>query len=660
MLEKNYTNEEDKGRFGFSESGTFRTAYKAEMALTVIFIIIFIAGTVGGLCGASFFLRYMIDTSPQATDPTFYAITSTVILVGAVILSYTIMKIGIAYTKRGYKCTYSATEEIFTANIGGDVHTIKYCDVSAVNFTPRAIFGKVTGYDIDVNVGNRIEHFALTFEGQYQSEKSTPFYIIKERIGIIENRRSDEAKMLADMKSRATSPLRPEDIEKARENKQTTLERTDALFAKASEMSAVTPVKPTALPLSEPEFDETEMPSVGKKASETAAERIKLSPTVESLVAEQARIDESERAKNFTSLEQANRARELDEMEIVGQGSFYIGRTGFPRILCIVAETILSLIELGALYFLMNVITAVFSSPVLFYIIGITVLYIALSTPICVFLRSGTEYRYSANAREFSFSRRDGKGAVAHFFYKDVLSVDYAPHKFLWYDNGYYVTIETKSGFFTYKYTFPRFKHPISQNDLPFEKIRERIDPRIKLPAQESVRLNLSKKEFGVQLVKIIVCVLVSAAVITLRVLSNQRIIRMYFDVSYAVIISLVAVIFIIFALRKIICGAEYCFRADSSEFVLHRADGAGKTIRASFDEIEQVSVKKRLLSAIFIIKCKTRTLRLRYIYPKITQKPRLEDTPFGVFLRQYRTITGCAFFILLLASFPSSCTNFV
>ena len=635
MLEKNYTNEEDKGRFGFSESGTFRTAYKAEMVLTVIFILIFIAGAIGGFLGASYFLRYMIDTSPQATDPTFYAITSTVILVGAVILSYAIMKIGIAYTKRGYECTYSATEEIFTANIGGDVHTIKYCDVSAVNFTPRTIFKKVTGYDIDVNVGNRIEHFALTFEGQYQSEKSTPFYIIKERIGIIENRRSDEAKMLADMKSRATSPLRPEDIEKARENRQTTLERTDALFAKTSEMSAVAPIKPTAVPLSEPESYETEMPSVGKKPSENAAERIKLSPTVEGLMAEQARIDEAERAKNLTSLEQANRVRKLDEMEIVGQGSFYIARTGFPQIFCIVAETILTLIAFATIHSLTTAITPALSDPTMLYIIGTVVLYVAISTPICVFLRSGTEYRYSANGREFSFSRRDGKGAVAHFFYKDVLSVDYAPHKFLWYDNGYYVTIETKSGFFTYKYAFPRFKHSISLNDLPFEKIRERIDPRIKLPAQEGVRLSLSKKELAIQLVKIFVCVLVSAAVITLHILSKQRIIGMYFDISYAVIISLVAVIFIIFALRKIIRGTDYRFRADSSGFILRRADGTGKTVRASFDEIEQISVKKRVLSAIFTLKCKTRTLRLKYIYPKITQKPRLEDTPFGVFLRK-------------------------
>lgn len=635
MLEKNYTNAEDKGRFGFSESGTFRSAYKTENALVIAFTIIFIAGIIGGLAGGSIFLRTMMEASPDSTDPTFYSITGAAIIIVAVVLSYVIMKVGIAYTRRGFECTYSANEDVFTAKIGGDVHTIKYCDVSAVNFTPRSFRKKVTGYDVDITVGNRVEHFELTFVGQYQSEQSTPFYIIKERIGLIENRRSNEAQQLAEMKNNALSPLGPEDIEKARENRTTTLERTDALYAKSSEMSAAARAKPTVLPLSEPEAYETEMPSVGKKPSENAAERIKLSPTVESYSAEQARIDAAERAEKITSAEQAERARKLDEMEIVGQGSFFIGRTGAPRVLCIIAETILSLIELGALLFLLRSFFYIFVSPALFIVLGITIAYITLSTPIFVFLRRGTEYSYSANAREFSFSRSDGKGAVAHFFYKDVLSVDYVPHKFLWYDNGYYVTIETKSGFFTYKYTFPRFKHTIMPKDLPFEKIRERIDPRIKLPAQESVRLPIKEKERSVYLAISSLCILEFAAVLVHRTLLVQEIIEMYFPNFYAVVLSLLAFGGLLFSLWKIRRGAEYRFRADSSGFVLRRTDGTGKTIRASFDEIEQISVKKRVFSAIFTLKCKTRTLRLKYIYPIKSSKPRLEDTPFGIFLKK-------------------------
>ena len=87
MLEQNYTNIEDKGRFGFSESGKFRAPFKSEKALILIFTIIFIAGTLGGLAGGSIFLRSMIVSSPPGTDPTFYAMTGAVIFLGAAALS---------------------------------------------------------------------------------------------------------------------------------------------------------------------------------------------------------------------------------------------------------------------------------------------------------------------------------------------------------------------------------------------------------------------------------------------------------------------------------------------------------------------------------------------------------------------------------------------
>lgn len=270
MLEQNYTNAEDKGRFGFSESGKFRAPFKSEKALILIFTIIFIAGTLGGLAGGSIFLRSMIVSSPPTTDPTFYAMTAAVIFLGAAALSFVIFKVGTAYTKRGFECTYSATEDIFTANIGGDMHTIKYSNVTAVNFTPRSIFGKIHGYDVDIFFGNRVEQYAVTFEGQFQSEKTTPFYIIKERMQIIENRRSDEEAKLAEIKNKSNRALGREEIEKAREKKKTTEERVEALFAQSSEMSAVAPRKssgntaPAETPVQTYDTD-TEMPEVSAK-----------------------------------------------------------------------------------------------------------------------------------------------------------------------------------------------------------------------------------------------------------------------------------------------------------------------------------------------------------------------------------------------------------
>ncbi len=621
MLEKNYTKSEDKCRFGFSESGTFRAAYKSETFFVIFFAIFFISSIVGGIIGGAIFLRTNMDSIPNLSDPTFFAMAGAIIFIGAGVLGFVIAKIGTAYVRRGYECTYDATDEVFTANIGGNVHTIKYCDVSAVKFTPRAIFKKVTGYNIDITVGNRVEHFALAFEGQYQSEKTTPFYIIKERMGIIENRRSDEAAKLEAMKSRATSPLGPADIEKARERRQSALERTKALY----EM-------PAAVPLSEPKPADNAMPSVGLNTA-PAAERIKLSPTVEGLAAEQTRIAEGERAKKLTSLEQANRSRELDEQEIIGQGSFFLGKMGAPRTICIIAEIILSLFELFELLsFILQFPTSLFSEK-LVITSGITLGYLALSTPLFMYIRGSDENRYFANAREFSFSRRDGKGAVAHFFYKDVLSVDYAPHKFLWHDNGYYVTIETKSGFYTYKYVFPRYKHSIPIKDLPFEVIRSRIDPNIKLPEQQSVRLGLPPKQIAAFLAPTVILAAISVLAIVCHVLFARYRTGMNVPLSDAVVITLLSLVGITFFLWKICRGADHRFRADNRGFIVRRTDGTGKTIRASFGEIEQIRVKKGVFTALFRIKCKTRVIRLRYVYPKVFGKPRLEDTPLGVFL---------------------------
>ncbi|MCI7760224.1 MAG: hypothetical protein MSH49_09380, partial [[Eubacterium] saphenum] len=125
------------------------------------------------------------------------------------------------------------------------------------------------GYDVDIYFGNRVEHYAVTFEGQFQSEKTTPFYIIKERMQIIENRRSDEEAKLAEIKSKSNRALSREDIEKARAKKKTTEDRVEALFAQGSEMSAVAPKK-ASVNNAQPEnpdkpADDTEMPEVSAR-----------------------------------------------------------------------------------------------------------------------------------------------------------------------------------------------------------------------------------------------------------------------------------------------------------------------------------------------------------------------------------------------------------
>lgn len=596
MLEQNYTNAEDKGRFGFSESGKFRAPYKSETALIVIFTLIFIFGSLGGLAGGAIFLNTMMASSPEGTEPLLYAMTGAVIFLLSIAVSFLIFKLGISYTKRGFDCTFSATEELFTANIGGDLHTIKYSDVTAVKFTPRSIFGKIHGYDVDIFFGNRVEQYAVTFEGQYQSEKTTPFYIIKERMQIIEDRRSDEEVKLSEIKNKANRALSKEDIEKARAKKKTTEERVEALFAKSSEMSEVAPKKPS-----------------GKTATVLTADNLD--------AAENARIAESERQKQLTELEKINRERAINEREIIAQGTFLIGRTGVPVAVCQILATAATLV---AIAYILSIIPIIYMVPFTYALVELAiyaVIYILLMTVLIDIIRGGNEYKYTANQREFSFSRKKGKGAVAHFFYKDILSVDYCPHKFLWFDNGYYVTLETKSGFFTYKYVFPRFRHPIAEKNLPFEVIREQIAEKPKLPEQQSVRLGLSKKKTALMLI------LAAACAFTFALPAIIRFLTYYIVVMYAL-----AIFGIFLCIRQILKGDVYRYRSDNQEFVIRRADGAGKTTRIKFTEAQKIVYKRGLFGAAVLIKTSEKTLKFRYVYPKPFQMKLLCETPFAVF----------------------------
>ncbi len=352
-------------------------------------------------------------------------------------------------------------------------------------------------------------------------------------------------------------------------------------------------------------------------------EQPRLSPTVEGYSAENARITESERAKQLTELEIINRERAISERELIGQGTFLIGRTGAPVIFCEILATAASLALIAYILPLIPIFYKVIFSYELIVLAIIAAIYILLMTVLLDIIRGGNEYKYQANQREFWFSRKNGKGGVAHFFYKDVLSVDYCPHKFLWFDNGYYVSIETKSGFFTYKYVFPRFRHPIAEKNLPFEVIREQIAEKQKLPEQQSMRLALSAKKTAMMLGLALLCILFGAlpAIIC-------------FPLYYIVALEEIALVGIIPCILTLIKGEVYRYRSDNQEFVLRQADGERKTTRIKFNEAEKIVYKRRLFGAVVRIKTGDKTLKFRYVYPKPFQMKLLCETPFAVFAK--------------------------
>lgn len=215
MLEKNYTNPEGIGRFSYSESGNFRAPYKSEglYVFTVLLIAAVLEGVV--IFFALSFLHILLGEYEQE-GATFSAMTSALIIGIGTVVIFLIAGLIIANIHSGIKCKFTATEEKFVVAVGGDTHVINYNEVQSIVFMPRYFFGKIKGYDVDITIANKVQQYSVCFRGQYQSEKTTPYYIIKDRLEIIERRRSDEAALYAQQKMGADKPVSQNEIDRAR------------------------------------------------------------------------------------------------------------------------------------------------------------------------------------------------------------------------------------------------------------------------------------------------------------------------------------------------------------------------------------------------------------------------------------------------------------
>ena len=100
---------------------------------------------------------------------------------------------------------------------------------------------------------------------------------------------------------------------------------------------------------------------------------------------------------------------------------------------------------------------------------------LVIMTIITNIIRSGEKWHYEATGREIVFSRK-GKASQIIFF-KDALSVDYAPYKFLGIiETGYTVTVLTYGKRHEFRYVFPNLNRKIPFDMTPFEIIRKQID----------------------------------------------------------------------------------------------------------------------------------------------------------------------------------------
>lgn len=454
MLEKNYTNPNDKGRFGFSASGKYNAPYKLEHVVVavmaaagivaLVFIVLVVAGIIRGN-PSGFYLGLMLMSLAGG-------VVAIVIGIAVFITAVIIIK----FIMQGFSCSYLADEEKFTLNVGGTAHTIYYKEVQGVHFEPRmSLFHKtVRGYNVTIKINGINEEYGIVSDN-YISEKTTPFYIIKERV---------EALRVSEERERefgtAGSGIIGGSVGGAprvkRDEAQEAIARMESILGKDAEMPGISAANASV----------SEMPEISRHVS----------PTVNGYADDMPAVGADGKVIQSAPTYFGTNGRELDVYDVVAQGSFRVA----VRKRTAVVMGVVGIAVYAALFYLVtripNALDMVTGAVLHLTIgqIGMIILAPFYAGTIIAFLRNGREYHYRANGREFVVT---SKGIPdEHFFYKDVQSVNYKKMVFLWFIKGYKVEILTRHGITEYNYVFPGFGRLQPTRNLPFEAIRERIE----------------------------------------------------------------------------------------------------------------------------------------------------------------------------------------
>lgn len=480
MKSKNYVNPGDRGRYGFSESGEFRAPFKgayifkALIIAAAIFLIVIAAVT------AMDIYREVLPSMPNGELLLSLICIFVLALIAAVCVIFVVLVMR-AVTS-GYRCSYTANDEKMVLSIGGDTHTVYYREVQTVHFIPRTLFGKVCGYDVTIRINGADENYAITFDG-YLSEKNTPFYIIRERAEMVRNAEYNEQALLAQKEpvGENNAPIRVEDIANAKSGKKDVYDRMAEILGKDANMPGV------SLPASERNTARAVRAYRAEQQARAANAPVipegveggydiskimeKVSPTVGGYAADMPTLGKDGKVivPNETYFGEDGRAR--DPNEIIGRGTFHVP---LSKKVTALLWIITAFLAVGGVYTIGSslglFILSGFSSgkSILTAIFGLIAL--LASGVIINFMRQGKECGYKANGREFVVSMKNMPDE--HIYYNSVAGVTYSKLKFLWIENGYNVEITTDHGVLKYQYVFPRLRHKIKTEDLPFELIR--------------------------------------------------------------------------------------------------------------------------------------------------------------------------------------------
>lgn len=449
MQSKNYTNPQDRGRFGFSRSGEYHAPYKAEG----VFIMMLLGAAAAAGVVLFFVMKGFVEKTKreEGAGSTFVIIGGVIALLIFVAILIAVFGVGIRSVKKGFVCKYTANDETFTATIGGDLHVIKYSEVTNVHFKPRSSFGKIRGYDVTIKVKGIDKVYSVCSDG-YLSPNATPFYIIQERLDILRRAKSDAQINTAVGDGRAITRA---EVDRAKTGSVSAMDRMAHLLGETSNM---------------PELSTA--PSATQRA---VAEMEKMMSRYKS--GGMPSIGEGARPSGSANYYIDDMGRQHSVNTTLSEGSFYVKPSlGFLVLLTAVITALAGAAAFIPINIFLLPLMALPSE--LFTVIEIAAVAVVMFIAFYLSVTQihGPLHRYKADGRGFYVTVK-GKGQE-QILYKDVLSVDYTRTKLLWGNRGYNVDILTTYGVVHFDYIFPRFNQSIALQNLPFDVIKRNIPNR--------------------------------------------------------------------------------------------------------------------------------------------------------------------------------------
>ncbi len=430
MSFQNYSSPPVNNRFDFSASGNYRAPFKLEPLLTGIFF---------GVCGAVGLLALLFAW--QFVKKNMKGDTSDTMMGLAVLVALLVVEAMLAVTaivlvkivRGGYVCSYTADNNRFITNEGGNTRTIYFDEVQSVNFFPKTVFGKVRGYDVNVRLNGYDETYSIVSEG-FLSEKATPFYIIVERVEKIrrdaahERYEAEMAKLGSTPQYTAPQPGNGRSAPSSRLGQ-------DAVMPSVS-LSAMT----TAAVTAKSDEASTKPDEASTKPDEAAAKPVKENETY---------VDSDGREQLYN--------------EVISTGRF--------KVVCSVKKTVVLALIAAVAIPLFNILSAPFyngSIPMAIICFLIQLIGIAAAVIMVIIFFIGDECAYRANGHEFVVT--DKKGGETHIAYENAQGVHYFNTLL-----GYKVEILTVYGVISYNCIYKRKKTYLKSETRPFDIIAKNI-----------------------------------------------------------------------------------------------------------------------------------------------------------------------------------------